>query len=475
VSGAYAALCRGSRLGELVSRREPGAASRHARVRSSTLTCLAYAQVPKSRDDPRACAAVRRTIFEDEHKWFRETVRTFVEREIHPVRERIRQQRLIERRIWHRAGAAGFLGLGVPAEHGGSGTADFRFNAVLGEELARAGMAYASSFGIHTDVVAPYLVESTTPAQRERWLPRFCTGELITAIAMTEPEAGSDLRALRTSARRDGSAWVLNGSKTFITNGYSADLVVVAARTDAQSGQTGITLFGVETGSAGFTRGRKLSKTGQHEADTAELFLEDVWLTDEDRIGELNGGFKLMVQRLTQERLSAAVANLAHATVALEQTLVYARERKAFGRPIGTFQNSRFELAAMTTEIDVTQAYIDRCVQAHVDGELTGVDAAKAKWWSAEIQNRVLDRCVQLFGGYGYMEEYDVARAWADARVTKIWAGSNEIMKEIIGRSLGLGDPAPAPAAEGHRPAPRTGLAGEKAINQRNEGCRDSI
>jgi alkylation response protein AidB-like acyl-CoA dehydrogenase len=387
---------------------------------------------------------VKRIIFEDEHKWFRETVRTFVEREIMPVRENTRQQRLIARDIWLSAGAIGLLGLGVSAEHGGSGTSDFRFNAVLGEELARAGMAYASCIGIHTDVVAPYLIESTTPSQRARWLPRFCAGEIITAIAMTEPEAGSDLRALRTSARQDGAGWILNGSKTFITNGSSADLIVVAARTDAQRGRPGITLFGVDATTPGFARGRKLSKTGQSEADTAELFLQDVWVPDEDRIGDLNGGFALMMDRLTQERLSAAVANVAHAAAALEQTLVYARERKAFGRPIGTFQNSRFELASMTTEIDVTQAYVDRCLQAHVDGELTGIDAAKAKWWSAEVQNRVLDRCVQLFGGYGYMEEYDVARAWADARVTKIWAGSNEIMKEIIGRSLGLGDPRPA-------------------------------
>lgn len=384
---------------------------------------------------------MRREIFEDEHAWFRETAAGFVAREILPHREEIRAQRGIGREIWLAAGAQGLLGLGVPAEHGGSDVDDFRFNAVLGEELARAGAAYASAFAIQTDVVAPYLLELTTPEQRERWLPRFCAGEIVTAIGMTEPGAGSDLAALRTTARRDADGWVLNGTKTFITNGASADLVVIAARTGTDPRGRGITLFAVEADASGFSRGRKLHKIGQHEADTAELFLEDVRVGDDAVLGTVDRGFAHMMERLPQERLSVAVANVAHAAHALELTLDYARERQAFGRPVGSFQHNRFVLADLVTVVDVTRAFIDRCVAAHVEGALTAVDAAKAKLWSADVQNQVLDACVQLHGGYGYMEEYEVARGWVDARVTKIWAGTNEIMREVIGRSLGLGDP----------------------------------
>jgi alkylation response protein AidB-like acyl-CoA dehydrogenase len=383
---------------------------------------------------------MRRTIFTDEQEWFRETVATFVQRELLPDAARHRADRAIGREAWRSAGDQGLLGLSVPERHGGSGTSDFRFNAILGEELARAGLAYASSFTIHTDVVAPYLLELTTEEQRERWLPRFCSGELVTAIGMTEPSAGSDLSALRSFARRNGDGWVLTGSKTFITNGLGAGLVVVAARTSKESRGRGITLLAVEDDMDGFTRGRKLEKVGQPEADTAELFFEDVYIPDGNVIGEVGAGFQHMMERLPQERLSAACSNLAHAAEVLAQTLTYVGERRAFGRSIGSFQHNRFLLAELSTEIDVTQAYVDHCLSAHVAGELTDVDAAKAKWWTADVQNRVVDACVQLHGGYGYMQEYDVARAWADARVTKIWAGSNEIMKEIIGRSLGLRD-----------------------------------
>jgi alkylation response protein AidB-like acyl-CoA dehydrogenase len=264
---------------------------------------------------------------------------------------------------------------------------------------------------------------------------------MITAIGMTEPEAGSDLAALRTTARRDGSGWLLSGSKTFITNGTGSDLVVVAARTP-DDGPRSITLFAVEAGMDGFTRGRKLEKTGQHEADTAELFFEDVRLGDEQVIGEVGRGFAHMMALLPIERLTSACGNIAHASHALSLTLDYIRERRAFGRPIGTFQHNRFLAAELVTKIEVTQAYVDRCLRAHVEGRLPDVDTAKLKWWTADVQNEVLDACVQLMGGYGYMQEYDVARAWADARVTRIWAGSNEIMKELIGRSLGLGDPS---------------------------------
>jgi alkylation response protein AidB-like acyl-CoA dehydrogenase len=267
-------------------------------------------------------------------------------------------------------------------------------------------------------------------------VPGFCSGELITAIGMTEPEAGSDLAALRTTARRDGADWILDGSKTFITNGFGAGLVIVAARTG--EGPRDISLFGVEASSPGFSRGRKLGKVGQPEADTAELFFEGVRLGPEALLGEVDGGFKAMMERLAQERLHVAVANVAHARRAVEVTLAYARDRRAFGRPIGTFQHSRFLLAELVTQLDVAQTFVDRCVELHVASALSAVDAAKAKWWSAEVQNQVIDACVQLHGGYGYMSEYEVARAWTDARVSKIWAGSNEIMKELVGRDLGL-------------------------------------
>jgi alkylation response protein AidB-like acyl-CoA dehydrogenase len=381
---------------------------------------------------------MKRLLFEDEHVWFRESVREFVKRSVLPARARHRAQHAIDRDVWLEAGRQGFLGLGLPAEHGGSGVEDFRFNAVLGEELARAGLAYASAFGIQTDVVAPYLLELTTEEQRARWLPGFCSGELVSAIGMTEPNAGSDLAALRTTAKRDGGGWVINGAKTFITNGAGADLVILAARTGA--GRREISLFVIEAGTPGFTRGEPLLKVGQHEADTAELFLEDVRVPDESLIGTEGQGFAHMIERLPQERLSAAIANLAHATEVVAQTLEYVRQRTAFGRPVGTFQHNRFLLAELSTELDVARAYVDSCLQAHVAGALPPVDAAKAKWWTAEVQNRVIDGCVQLHGGYGYMEEYEVARAWRDARVTKIWAGSNEIMKEVIGRELGLAE-----------------------------------
>jgi long-chain-acyl-CoA dehydrogenase len=309
---------------------------------------------------------------------------------------------------------------------------------VLGEELGKVGVALSSCFGIHFDIVAPYLVDLTTQEQKQRWLPGFCSGEIVTAIGMTEPSGGSDLAALKTTAVRDGDDWILNGSKTFITNGYSADLVIVAARTAPEKKARGITLFGVETDRPGFSRGRKLDKVGQDESDTAELFFEDLRVSDDDIIGELDGGFIHMMTFLPQERLGSAITNLAHAAQILDETLQYCKERKAFGQSIGHFQHNKFLLAELYTQVEVTQAYLDQCVLAHTRHELTPIDAAKAKWWSAQVQSEVLDHCVQLFGGYGYMNEYRVARAWRDARVTKIWAGTNEIMKELIGRDLGL-------------------------------------
>ncbi|MGW4202580.1 acyl-CoA dehydrogenase family protein [Streptomyces sp. NPDC004726] len=381
---------------------------------------------------------MRRTVFDVDHDTFRTSVRAFVERELRPRHEEFIQERSIDRAVWKTAGRQGLLGLLVPEEYGGSDAGDYRFTAVLAEELAKLSIAFASSFTIHCEVVAPYLVELAAEEQRRRWLPRFCAGELVAAIAMTEPSAGSDLAALRTTAVRDGEYWILNGSKTFITNGYGADLVIVAARTSPEKGAKGITLFAVETGTPGFERGRKLDKVGQHEADTAELFFHDVRVPAANVIGEVDRGFIHMMERLPQERIGAAVTNVAHAAQILDETLEYVKERHAFGQAVGSFQYNKFRLAELVTQIDVTRAFVDQCVAAHVEGGLTAVDAAKAKWWTAQVQNEVLDACVQLHGGYGYMNEYRVARAWQDARVTKIWAGSNEIMKELIGRDLGL-------------------------------------
>ena len=381
---------------------------------------------------------MRRTLFDEDHEAFRGSVREFVDRHVQPNMEKFITQRSIDRGVWLEAGRQGYLGLGVPAEYGGSEAGDYRFNAVLGEELSKVSVGIDSCLGIHCDIVAPYLVELTTAEQKARWLPRFCSGEIVTAIGMTEPSGGSDLAGMRTTAVRDGSSWVLNGSKTFITNGYGADLVVVAALTSPERRAKGISLFAVEAGMTGFERGRKLEKVGQPESDTAELFFTDLRVPAENLLGEVDRGFVYMMQRRPQDRLSAAVSNVAHAAAVLAETIDYVRQRKAFGQPIGSFQHNKFLVADLVTLIEVTQAFVDQCVLAHNAGELTAVDAAKAKWWTAEVQNDVLDACVQLYGGYGYMTEYRVARAWMDARVTKIWAGSNEIMKEIIGRDLAL-------------------------------------
>ena len=381
---------------------------------------------------------MRRTLFGPEHEALRATAREFLERTVIPRMDQFIEQRGLPRDVWLEAGKQGLLGLHIPDEWGGGGSEDYLYGVVVSEEVAKVSASIASCIGIHNGVCAPYLVELTTDAQKERWLPRFCTGELVTAIAMTEPSGGSDLAALRTTAVRDGDDWILNGSKTFITNGYSADLVIVAARTDPGKGARGITLFGVESGMAGFTRGRKLDKVGQTESDTAELFFQDVRVPDALRIGEEGRGFIAMMERLVQERVGAAVANTANASQILDETIEYVKQRKVFGQPVGSFQHNKFKVAELKTQIDVTQAFVDQCVLTHAAGELSAADAAKAKWWSAQVQNDVLDECVQLYGGYGYMNEYRVARAWRDARVTKIWAGSNEIMKEIIGRDLGL-------------------------------------
>jgi alkylation response protein AidB-like acyl-CoA dehydrogenase len=381
---------------------------------------------------------MRRTIFEEDHDTFRESCRTFVERVLRPNQEKHIANHEFGREVWLELGKQGLLGLNVPEAYGGAGVDDPRFSLILAEELSKLAFAYSSCVGIHTNCVAPYLVDLCTEEQKQRWLPNFCIGELITALAMTEASGGSDLAALKTTAVRDGDDWVLNGSKTFITNGACADLVLVAARTSPEKGAKGITLVAVEAGMPGFERGRKLDKVGQPEADTSELFFDDVRVPAANVIGEVDKGFIYMMERLVAERIGSAVNNIAHARQILAETLDYVKERKAFGTPIGSFQANKFTLAELQTLAEVTQAFVDQCVMEAAQGTLTPVDAAKAKWWAAQAQNDILDACVQLWGGYGYMNEYRVARAWADARVAKIWAGSNEIMKELIGRDLGL-------------------------------------
>ena len=382
-----------------------------------------------------------RNLYDDDHLAFRDSVQEFVDRTLKPRAEQMLEAKSIDRDIWLEAGKQGLLGLDIPEEFGGAGAGDYRFNAISAEVISGFNAATSSCFGIHSDVCPPYIVDLGTEEQKQRWLPPMAAGEKICAIAMTEPGGGSDLAALKTTAVRadDGSGgWVLNGSKTFITNGYQADLVIVAARTDPSKGAKGISLLMVEEGMEGFSRGRKLDKVGQEESDTAELFFENVRVPAENLIGEEGLGFIAMMQRLPQERVGAAVSNVAHAKAILEETIAYAKERKAFGQPIGAFQHNKFKIAELVTSIEVAEAYVDDCVAAHAQGKLSAVDAAKAKWWSAQVQNDVLDECVQLHGGYGFMNEYRVARAWRDARVTKIWAGSNEIMKELIGRDLGF-------------------------------------
>jgi alkylation response protein AidB-like acyl-CoA dehydrogenase len=384
-------------------------------------------------------SSMERTLFEPEHRAFRDSVRTFIERHVDGQYERWERDGLVDRDLWKLAGNSGFLGMSIPSQYGGGDAADFRYNSVLVEEFAIANaLSLSSGFGLHNDVVAPYLLELGTDEQKQRWLPGFCSGDLVTAIAMTEPGAGSDLKAVRTTAVPDGNDWVLNGSKTFITNGIHADLVIVVAKTDVRAGARGISLLVVERGMPGFELGRKLAKVGMHAQDTAELIFNDVRVPSQNLLGGENLGFGYLMRNLPQERLSIAVVAVASAQAALNWTLQYCRERKAFGQPIGSFQNSRFKLAEMTTEIELTQVYVDRCILELNAGTLSAVDAAKAKWWATELQKRVADTCVQLHGGYGYMDEYPISRTWRDARVHTIFGGTTEIMKEIIGRDLGF-------------------------------------
>ncbi|HYZ81006.1 MAG TPA: acyl-CoA dehydrogenase family protein [Solirubrobacteraceae bacterium] len=382
---------------------------------------------------------MRRCLFEPEHTDFRESVRRFVAEEVTPQQAEWERDRIVPRELFTKAAAKGMLAMQVPESYGGVGIDDFRFNQIVGEELASAGTG-GSGLGLtlHNDICLPYFLELCTEEQKERWLPGIADGSLITAVAMTEPEMGSDLAGLRTTARRDGDGYIVNGSKTFITNGINSDLVITAVKTDPSKRHAGISLLILERGMEGFQRGRNLEKVGQHSQDTAELFFEDVHVPAENLLGEEGQGFRYMTANLAQERLSIALSAVAAARGALDLTLAYVKERTAFGQTIGSFQNSRFALAEMATEVELATTFCDQAVMALNRGELTPHDAAMAKWWSTELQGRVIDRCVQLHGGYGYMLEYPIARAFVDARVTRIYGGTTEIMKEIIGRSLGV-------------------------------------
>ncbi|TDD17636.1 acyl-CoA dehydrogenase family protein [Nonomuraea diastatica] len=381
---------------------------------------------------------MQRDLFDEEHLLFRETVRAFMAREVVPHHAQWEKDGVVPREVWKKAGELGMFGFSVPEEHGGSGIRDFRYNAVIVEELMRNN-ATGLGFSLHNDVVAPYLVDLTDDEQRRRWLPGFVSGELITAIAMSEPGAGSDLQGIRTTAIREGDHYVVNGQKTFITNGINADLVVVVATSDPEAGARGTTLVVVERGMEGFERGRNLDKIGMKAQDTAELFFDNVRVPVANRLGPNDGeGFVQLMNNLPQERLSIAVAAVAAAEGVLEQTIEYCRTRQAFGRSIGSFQNTRFVLAELATETEIARHYVDQCIRALNAGQLTAVDAAKAKWWTTEVQTKVIDRCLQLHGGYGYMTEYPVAKAWMDSRVQTIYGGTTEIMKEIIGRSFGF-------------------------------------
>ncbi|MGN6242239.1 MAG: acyl-CoA dehydrogenase family protein [Motilibacteraceae bacterium] len=380
---------------------------------------------------------MQRTVYTEDHEAFRATCRQFLEKHAVPFHEQWERDGIVPRDVWVEAGRQGLLGMALPEQFGGGGTDDFRFNAVLDEEIIRAGTS-GLGFVVHNDVNAPYLMRLCSDEQKSRWLPGFCSGELITAIAMTEPGTGSDLQGIRTSAVRDGDDWVLNGSKTFISNGINADLVIVVARTDPDAGHLGFSLLGVERGMPGFERGRNLDKIGLKAQDTAELSFTDVRVPAANLIGEEGKGFLYLMENLPQERLSIAVAAVAAAQHVFDLTLTYVKERTAFGRPIGSFQHNRFVLAEMATEIEIARTFVDRCMEAHLTGDLSASDAAMAKWWTTELQKKVIDQCLQLHGGYGYMSEYPVAKAYLDARVQTIYGGTTEIMKEIVGRSLGV-------------------------------------
>ena len=377
---------------------------------------------------------IPRTVYESEHEMFRDSVRRFLEKEAVPFHGDWEKAGQIDRALWIKAGSQGFLCPTVPEAFGGVG-ADFRYNAIVDEEVARLGLT-GIGFGLHSDIVAPYLIHHGSEYLKEKYLPGMVSGDIVTAIAMTEPAAGSDLQGVKTTAVRDGDHYLINGSKTFITNGQLADMVIVVCKTDPAAGASGTSLFVVDAGVEGFSKGQNLEKIGMKAQDTSELFFQDVRVPQENLLGKAGMGFAYLMQELPQERLSVGVNAVANAEAALEWTTEYVREREAFGKPLAKFQNTRFKLAELATEVSVARTFLDRCLDLHIQGQLDVPTAAQVKLWCTDMQCRVLDECLQLHGGYGYMWEYPIARAWADARVQRIYAGTNEIMKEIIARSL---------------------------------------
>jgi long-chain-acyl-CoA dehydrogenase len=383
-------------------------------------------------------AAPKRAIFEAEHEDYRESYGKFLQKEVVPHYTEWEKRQLVDRELFTKCAEHGFLAMEIPEQYGGAGAADWRFNCVLAEESIRAGVGDAMAGPmIHSDIVVPYLMASATDEQKDRWFPEIAAGTKILAIAMTEPGTGSDLAGIKTSAKKADGGYVMNGAKTFITNGINADWVVVAARTsDDKHG--GLSLFLVERGMDGFERGKQIEKLGQHASDTAELFFNDVFVPEENLLGPEGSGFFQLVQRLVPERLILAVGTIAGCEMAFAMTLEYIKERKAFGRPIGSFQNSRFAMAELKTKIEITRCFVDRCIERYVGGTCTVEEAAMAKWWTTDLLGEVTDTGVQLHGGYGYTMEYPIGKAWVDARISRIYAGTNEIMKELIGRTLGL-------------------------------------
>lgn len=378
-----------------------------------------------------------RTVYSPEHEQFRSAFRSWLDKEVAPNHDQWERDGITPRDIWLQAGRHGFLGYNVPEEFGGGGVDDFHFGAVMQEEVSDSGcIGSANGFTLHNDIVLPYYLSLANDEQKNRWLPGMVRGELVGALAITEPNTGSDVAGVRTSAVRHGDTWVLNGAKTFITNGINSDLIITTVRTDPDAGHRGFTLLVLERGMKGFERGRNLDKLGMHAQDTAELFFSDVEVPATNVLGEPGMGFTYLMRNLAQERLSIAVGAVAVAASALRMTIEYTNNRKAFGQSISSFQNSKFVLAELHTEVQVAQAYVDRCIELHCEGNLTAEQAAASKFHTTELQNKVVDRCLQLHGGYGYMNEYKIARAWADSRIQTIYGGTSEIMKEIVGRAL---------------------------------------
>ena len=377
---------------------------------------------------------IPRSIFESEHETFRNTVGAFLDKEVVPFHEQWEKDGQVDRNIWNKAGEAGLLCFAMPEQYGGV-EAEFRYNAIMVEEVAKRGVS-GLGFGVHSDICAPYILHNGSEALKEKYLPKMVTGEKIAAIAMTEPGTGSDLQAVKTTAILDGDEYVVNGSKTFITNGQHCDLVIVVCKTDPSEGAKGISLIILDADSEGFTKGRNLEKIGLKAQDTSELFFDNVRVPKENLLGQEGMGFVYLMQELSQERLTIGVGALAAAQGVFEHTKTYVNERQAFGKPVAAFQNTRFKLAEMSTSLTVGQVFVDRCIELHVEGKLDAITASKIKYWTTDMQCKLTDECLQLHGGYGYMWEYPVARAWADSRIQRIYGGTNEIMKEIIARSL---------------------------------------